>query len=76
MKPSLEITTSHPHFYLKKQSSILFCINVWERLPCSKTFASLLANFENHHEKQEVLDKNAYKEEVKAYAGLINNTLS
>lgn len=38
----------------------------------SKAFASILANFGNDGEEPKVPDKSAYKEEVKANAGLIN----
>lgn len=48
MKLAVEMTASHPHFLFekKRQSSILFCVKVWERVLRSKTFASVSANFE------------------------------
>lgn len=72
------MTTGHPHFYLeeKRQRNILFCVKVWERLPRSKTFASILANFENDHEEQEASDKTTYKKRGQSKCWTDFNTAS
>lgn len=75
MTLSLEMTTSHPHLYLeKKEAKTYFVLHKSLRLSHSKTF-QLLINFENDPQEQEDSDRNAYKEEVKVYPGLINTSL-